>query len=375
MLALLIEIETVEPVLMKGTRGYEAWVLVRVRTNQGTDGTGECFSWAWSNRRSPLAIADKVRAIGRQLQGAHPLEIGAFLERFSPRGAGREWRAAISGIEIALWDVLGQVAGLPIYSLLGGRVRERIPLYANHGVFGSAQTAPDRIERVLRAKEMGFQMFKWDPFGEIRGTPDSARLGEAIAEVQAFRERLGAGFDLAIDAHGRFSLEGALMVARELEPLDITFFEEPVDPRHPEQLKRTADATPIPIAVGENICTRKGFKQVLDTGAVRILQPEVGTVGGILETVMVAAMADAYDVQVAPHNWCGPVLTRALAHVSAALPGLLAMEYASTAPEDQWENDLLDPPSHVEDGEFLLSDRPGLGSKLNEAAVAARCLD
>ena len=205
-----IKIDSVEPILIKpNTRGY-AFLIVRIRTDQGIDGIGECHA---SGEARSLAIRDFADSIAEGLEGTNPLEIQAFLNRAAQGGSGWEWFAAVSAIEIAMWDIVGQVAGLPIYTLLGGRVRERIPLYANHGVFAEAKTVEERVERAVSTKEMGFDMFKWDPFGYygIQGTPETAQLDGAIKEVEAMRSALGADFNMAIDAHARFSLEGALM--------------------------------------------------------------------------------------------------------------------------------------------------------------------
>ena len=370
-----IKIVTVEPILIKpATRGY-AFLIVRIRTDQGIDGIGECHA---SGEARSLAIRDFVGSIAGELEGTNPLEIQAFLNRCSQGGSGWEWFAAVSAIEIAMWDIVGQMAGLPIYSLLGGRVRERIPLYANHGVFGESKTVEERVERAVRTKEAGFDMFKWDPFGYygIQGTPEAAQLDGAIKEVAAVREALGADFNMAIDAHARFSLEGALMTVKALEPLNPFFFEEPTDPPdQPDLLKQVADSTSMPIATGERLSERRGAEKVLAHGGIQILQPELGNNGGILETFKVAAMAEAHDVKMAPHNWCGPVLTRATAHVCTTIPNLLYMEYAGTAPEAAWENDLIDPPLQIDNGELIPSDLPGLGSKLNEDVLASRRLD
>ena len=167
-----IKIDTVEPILIKPTtRGY-AFLIVRIRTDQGIDGIGECHA---SGEARSLAIRDFVGSIAEDLEGTNPLEIQAFLNRCSQGGSGWEWFAAVSAIEIAMWDIVGQMAGLPIYMLLGGRVRERIPLYANHGVFGESKTVEERVQRAVSTKEAGFDMFKWDPFGYygIQGTPEA----------------------------------------------------------------------------------------------------------------------------------------------------------------------------------------------------------
>ena len=367
-----IKIDSVEPILIKpNTRGY-AFLIVRIRTDQGIDGIGECHA---SGEARSLAIRDFVDSMSRELEGTNPLEIEAFLNRAAQGGSGWEWFAAVSAIEIAMWDILGQVAGLPIYTLLGGRMRERIPLYANHGVFGESKTVEERVERAVSTKEMGFDMFKWDPFGYygIQGTPETAQLDGAIKEVEAMRNALGADFNMAIDAHARFSLEGALMTVKALEPLTPFFFEEPTNPPdQPDLIKQVADSTSIPIATGELLSERRSAEKVLADSGIQILQSEVGNNGGILETFKVAAMAEAHDVKLAPHNWCGPVLTRATSHVSATIPNLLYMEYAGTAPEAAWEQDLINPPLQIENGELIPSDLPGLGSKLNEDVLASR---
>ena len=370
-----MKIETVKPVLLKGTRGYDAWVLVRIQTDEGIEGIGECFSWSYGDMSMALKIRDNVLSIGSELEGNIPLEIDAFLNRFSHLGAGHEWYAAISGIEIALWDILGQTLNRPIHLLLGDTARENIPLYANHGVFGEAVTLEERVERAIVAKEAGFGMFKWDPFGDIRGTPSPAQLKKAIKEVESFRDGLGDDFDIAIDAHARFSLEGALMAARELEAFDIVFFEEPTDPPdQPELLKKVANSTSIPIATGERMTTQKEADEVLEIGAIGIIQPEPGANGGIMETFKVAQAAAERGVRVATHNWCGPILALATSHICSTITNLYYMEYASTAPEDEWEKDLLEHPIQVENGKMILSDRIGLGSRPNEEILASRLL-
>ena len=361
-----IKIKSLDTVTIKGARSYPAWVLVRIRTDQGIEGIGEGFTWSGQAE----TISNHIKTIGQQLTGRSPLEIEAFLTSFLTKCKDRNWYASISAIEIALWDILGQVAGLPIYALLGGQVREQIPLYADHGIFGGAQSWEECVERIVAMKESGFGMFKWDPFAG-HGTPKPAELKEYIKKVEMVREAVGPDYPLAIDAHNRFSVEGAIMAAKALEPLNILFFEAPTED-NPEMLKQVAEATSIPLATGELTCTRKEAKALLDSGAVRVFQPEVGTNGGILESLKTAALAEVYDIKIATHNWCGPVVTRAASHLCATIPNLLYQEYAGGAPQDKWENDLLEPPTQIKNGHIILSDQPGLGSKLNAKVLASR---
>ncbi|MEM7131626.1 MAG: mandelate racemase/muconate lactonizing enzyme family protein [Chloroflexota bacterium] len=364
-----IKITNVETIPIKGTRGYPAWVLVRIQTDQGIEGMGEGFTWSGH----ATTIRSHVEMIGQQLVGTNPLEIQAFLTKFLPMATDRNGFAAISAIEIALWDVLGQVAGLPVYALLGGQVREKIPLYANHGIFGGAKSWEECVERIVGAKESGFGMFKWDPFSG-QGTPEPAELNAQIQKVEMVRAAVGPDYPLAIDAHNRFSVEGAIMAAQALEPLNILFFEAPTEDK-PELVQKVAEATEIPLATGELTCTRKEAKALLDSGVLNVFQPEVGTNGGILESAKTAALAETYDVKIATHNWCGPIVTRAVSHLCAAIPNLLYQEYASTAPQDEWEQDLLEPATQIKNGHIILSDEAGLGSKLNEKLLTSRRLD
>ncbi len=158
-------------------------------------------------------------------------------------------------------------------------------------------------------------MFKWDPFvGE--GTPTAKDLGKQVDRVSQVREAVGKEFQLAIDAHNRFSIDGAIMAAKALEPLNILFFEAPTKD-DPELLRRVADATSIPLATGELTTTRRDAKALFDSGVLEVFQPEVGTNGGILESCKTADLAELYDVKIATHNWCGPIVSRAATHVCA----------------------------------------------------------
>jgi len=361
-----IKINSVETVTIEGARSYPAWVIVRMQTDQGIEGIGEGFTW----HGQAATINNHIKALGQQLEGTNPLEIEAFLTRALPECKDRNWYASVSAIEIAMWDILGQAAGLPIYTLLGGQVRQEIPLYADHGIFGGAQNWEECVQRIVGMKEAGFGMFKWDPFSG-GGTPEPAELREQIKKVEMVRDAVGFDYPLAIDAHNRFSVEGAIMAAKALEPLNILFFEAPTED-NPEMLKKIAEATSIPIATGELTCTRKEAKSLLASGVISVFQPEVGTNGGILESFKTAALAEVYDVKIATHNWCGPVVTRAASHVCAIIPNLLYQEYAGGAPENEWENHLLEPPTQIKNGHIILPNRPGLGAKLNEKVIASR---
>ena len=362
-----IKINKVSPITLKATRWYKEWVIVRILTDQGIEGVGEGFTW--SGQAS--TIRTHIETIGQQIVGNSPIEIETFLNRFYfSKSTDRNWCAAISAIEIALWDIVGKLAGLPVFALLGGPFRKEIPLYADHGVFDGTENWEDQLERILQAKEAGFKMFKWDPFAG-KGELNAKELRIQIDKVEEVREAVGSDYPLAIDAHNRFNVNGAIMAAKELESLNILFFEAPTKD-DPEMLKKVADATSIPLATGELTSSRQDTKILLDSGAIKVFQPEVGTNGGILESCKTGDLAELYNVKIATHNWCGPIVTRAAAHVCARTKNLFYQEYAGGAPNNDWENELLEPSMQIENGHLVLHQGPGLGFKLNEKLLASR---
>jgi len=370
-----VKITQVEPLPIRGARNYEVWVLVQVRTDTGIDGLGECFSWAWDDTPRARRIARLVGEIGAQLAGRDAFAVETFAAEWQPRGSGYEWHAAVSGIEIALWDVLGQSAGLAIHEILGGAQRAAIPLYANHGAFIGVDDQSERIARAVRCRDAGFHLFKWDPF-QFRPGYDAPDIDAAVAEVAEFRAALGETFPLAIDGHGRFDRAGGIAAARAMERFGLSFFEEPTPPERPEWLADIAAAAPgTPLAAGECVTTESELNTLLDVGAISVLQPEPGANGGIWPTLLAAVNALGRGVQVAPHNWCGPVLTRATAHVAAAMANLFLMEYAASASVDEDEPELLDPPLRPEGGFLPVPAGPGLGARLDPQALARRRLD
>ena len=364
-----MKITAVEPFLIRGARGYTAWTLVRVRTDEGIEGIGEGFSFGWGNSEAPAIIGRHIEQLGEQVVGTGLRRIESFADDAlanAPAGA-HNWASAVSAIEIALWDIAGKAAGLPVYAMLGGAARDRIPLYADHGVFKNGFS----VDRILAMKDAGFEMFKWDPF-RGGGNPGAEAIAECVEQVATVRDAVGPDYKLAIDAHGRFHLEGAKLAARALEPFDPIFFEDPMPLDDPAGFQELSRCTSLPLATGELAQSRDVLREFLATGALSVWQPEVGNNGGIVETMKVAAMCETFGIQVAPHNWCGPVVTRAATHVCAAVSNLLYQEWASVAPEDAWERDLIDPPPRIENGRLILPDGPGLGLTLNEDLLAQR---
>ena len=378
-----MKITAVEPIMIQGARGYHAWNLVKVKSDQGIEGIGEGFAFAYGKLDNAKIIHGHIRLLGESIVGTNPVAIQSFLTAAWSMAPEREdakyWAAAIAAIETALWDIFGKSVNLPVHALLGGKVRQRIPLYANHGVFFDDERSHleyledfgGLVQRVLSLKEAGYKMFKWDPFSE-GGNPGAKLISERVAAVAKVREAVGPDYEIGIDAHGRFDIEGAILAAKAMEPLKIGFFEEPVDFKYPSWFPRIADSTSIPLATGEHLARRAQAAEILKTGAIRFIQPELGNFGGILETMRAASMSESFNVRFLPHNYCGPIVTRALMQVSCVLTNLHYMEYAACGKSPPWERELIDPPNQVVNGQMKVPDGPGLGFRLNEDLVMKR---
>lgn len=365
-------IKSADHIVIKGARGLE-WILIRLQTDQGVAGIGECWPWSQEN------VIECIRTVTEAAKGINPLEVFSFSHRLSQKNKGLAWSTAVSGVEIALWDIIGQLAGLPVYELLGGRKRDRIPLYANHGIFlPDADSMQSRIERALAAKEAGFSALKWDPTTPY-GPRGRKNIDEIVNEIAAFRQAVGPDFALAIDAHNNLSLQGATALAKQLERFDLLFFEAPVlwpegNPgrNRPDALKKVAAETNIPIAIGEWLSDRIEAESLIRDAQVGVIQPEVVQIGGIHAMWKVATFAGKSGIKVTPHHWTGPVAAVAAAQVSASISNLLRQEYAAAVSNFPWENELLYPPLEINNGQLVVSQRPGLGVKLNEELVSSR---
>ena len=244
--------------------------------------------------------------------------------------------SAISGIEQALWDITGKAAGIPVYALLGGACRDRIRLYAN----GPSGTSPDEYaESARRIAEEGFTALKVAPLEPTLPVDSSVTIRRATEVVAAIRAAVGADMAIGVDVHGRLSPAMSIRLARELEPLDIWFLEEPVLPENAAAMADVARATSIPIATGERLFTKWGFREVLELRAASLLQPDVSHCGGILEARLIAAMGEVAYAGLGPHNPLSPVNGIASAHVGMASPNFVALEWVVDNPP--WTKDML----------------------------------
>lgn len=356
----------VDVIVWKVDASWRNWVFLRVETDSGIAGVGECTVEGREN-----AVEGAVEDMRRQLVGRDPRRIRELHDVLTRQGywdAGPVVSSAAGGIEMALWDILGKSLDAPVHALLGGRVRECARVYSNAWYFG-AETANDFGERAAETVELGYEALKFDPFGSAGLAISEQELAEAVARIAAVREAVGPGIALLVEGHGRFGLESAMRVGRAIEPFDPLFFEEPLPPGDFGQLRRLADAVRVPIATGERCYSARECAAAIASGGVAVIQPDVIHVGGIAPLVAIASAAEAAFVSFAPHNASGPVATAATLQVAAVAPNLLIQEMF--APLDAPWRDLVATPSiEVEGGRVAIPDGPGLGIDLDEAELS-----
>lgn len=320
-----LKIRSVEPFVVRIGRRRDI-VCCRVRTEDGLHG--------WGEGTTPPTVA----AVVAQIKSMAPLLVGQ-----SAWDIERHWRkmytveentlggtlfAAISAIDIALWDLAGKAAGLPVYKLLGGKIHDRIRIYTSYRWGNIPRTRDAYFQRTRELMAEGATAGKWDPFGEYPGPErqlPSATLNEVREMVRGVREA-GPNFDICVEAHGKFNIASAGRIVKMLEPFDPFFLEEPVPPENVDAMAALQASTNIPIATGEGLQSHFNFRETLAKRSARILQPDTARTGGITAMKKIAAMADAHYVTVAPHNPNGPVCTAASLHVAASIPNFLIME-------------------------------------------------
>ena len=360
-----LKITRVEPILCDAFRTN--WVFVRVHTDGGLHGVGEA-----TLEVKEQAVAAALRDLERAVVGEDPFEIeriwhDAYRDAYW-RG-GPVLMSALSGLEMALWDLKGKALGVPVYELLGGRVREDVPCYANAWFAGARE--PEQFAAAAGvAADAGYGALKWDPFGAASRRLERGQLDAAVACVAAVHAAVGDRVELMIEGHGRFDVPTAIRVAHALEPFDPYFFEEPVPPDDVGALKAVADAVRVPLAAGERLYSRWDARRFLDAGGAAFVQADVTHVGGIAELRRVAAMADTHHLPLCPHNPSGPVANAATLHVAASTANF---QWHETMYSDvPWRREVTTDTNRVVNGRMAVPapDAPGLGIDLVDEAIA-----
>jgi len=355
------------------------WLHVRLITDEGLTGIGEASHGGFGPERDAIVIAVLERQCRPLLVGRDPRAVRACLAALAPLADGLAAATAVSACEQALWDLAGKAAGVPVYRLLGGPVRERIPLYANINRSVVGRAPAEFATNAARAAAEGFRAVKCAPFDgmdrrRVRDRDQRDRIAGGIACVAAMRDAVGEDVELFVDCHSHFDIPTAVEVARELRALGVRWFEEPVPTEDVHALLHLrAQIGDMELIGGELLHGLAGFWPYLAGGVWDCVMPDVKHCGGIAAAVAIAEVAAARGVAVAPHNPSGPVAMAASAHVAAAIPHLRLLEYAWG--EVPWRGDVTAPAEHIADGFYLLPTAPGLGVTLDPATHAAHAVD
>ncbi|MCB1339947.1 MAG: mandelate racemase/muconate lactonizing enzyme family protein [Pseudooceanicola sp.] len=358
--------------------GGRYWILVKVTTDTGITGWGEVYAASVG----PEAMAHVIRDVfERHMAGENPENIEMMFRRAYSSGFTQRpdvtVMGAFSGLEIACWDILGKDRGRPVYALIGGLMNEAIRCYTylyplKHHPISEFWTSPDMAaECAAEMVRQGYTAVKFDPAGPytLRGghMPALSDISLSVEFCCKVREAVGDKADILFGTHGQFTTSGAIRMGRALEPYSPLWFEEPVPPDNVEAMAQVARACGMPIATGERLTTKAEFAPLLRAGAASILQPALGRAGGIWEMKKVAAMAEVFNAQMAPHLYAGPVEWAANLHLAASIPNLLIAETIETPFHDR----LIRGSIKVEDGFVRLSDAPGLGIDVDEEFARA----
>jgi L-rhamnonate dehydratase len=344
--------------------GCQSVLLIRLKTDEGITGIGE----AHTNPTVSKAIIDAPlcsvasRGLKEVLIGENPLEIGRLWDKmyaatqiYGRRGAVMH---ALSGIDIALWDILGKATGQPIHRLLGGARAGQFPVYAS-------DLMPDSTEATValarRHQAAGYRALKlgWGTLGRADH--------EDVRRVSAVRAAVGAGMDLMVDIGTPIPFDAALRLGRAFAELGVYFLEEPLSPDDLDGFRRLVELSPTPIATGEKETTQFAYLDLMERGGLRIIQPDIARVGGISEAVRIAALAEARHVQMIPHCWATDILVAATLHVIATLRRCPYLEYNAT--DNPLRRDLLTRPIRPQEGIVAVPTGPGLGIEINVETV------
>ncbi|XXK32258.1 mandelate racemase/muconate lactonizing enzyme family protein [Rhodobacteraceae bacterium nBUS_24] len=362
--------------------GGRYWILVKLTTDTGIVGWGECYT----SSIGPNAMQPVIRDLfERYFLDENPENIERLFRRVYSSGFTQRpdltVMGAFSGLEIACWDILGKHRERPVWALLGGVMNERIRAYSYlyplaHHDLDDFWTSPEMAaQSALDLVDRGYTAVKFDPAGPytMRGghMPAMRDIELSVAFCKAIRDAVGSRADLLFGTHGQFSTAGAIRLGQALEPYSPLWFEEPIPPDNLLEFKKVAEAVRIPVATGERMTTKAEFATLLQTGGAAILQPALGRAGGIWEMKKLAAIAEVFNAQMAPHLYAGPIEWAANIHLAASIPNLLIIETIET----KFHHDLISGSIQVENGFVQAPQAPGLGIEVNEALARAHPFD
>ena len=352
------------------------WVLVKVVTDDGLVGIGEAYHGAGVHQ---IVVDPRLTA---PLLGEDPRNVDKLFHDMMRRMSASGFyqgavMSAISGIEMALWDITGQAAGVPIWQLLGGKFRDKIRVY-NDCHAGDSESIDSWVAKAKEVEARGFDAIKFDidPMPHqrdrySRGISDD--IAYYIDVVKAVRDVLDPNTDLLIDGHWKHSPTDILQVAKAYEDMNLFWLEDPIPPENIDAMARFTQSTTTPICTGENFYTSHGFRDLVEKQAADIISPDLAKAGGLLEGRKIADLAELYYIPFCPHNICGPIGTMAVTHVCAAVPNFQLLEFHHLD-NDVWSG-LLVEQDLIQNGHIDVTTEPGLGVTLNEDAARAASVD
>jgi len=340
-------------------------IYVKVETDEGLFGWGEAYTQYDRDR----AVVTHIEELTRYLIGRDPFQIRHLrwiaFDDFAQRRGSMEFYSSFSGIEMALWDIVGKASGQPVYNLLGGPVRDKVRVYAN-GWSYKIQDFAKYVAAAQNVVKQGYTAVKFDPLPRPwRTFIPKEHIRHAVKVVKAMREALGPDIDLMLDIHRRLAPMHAIELSKRLEEFEPYWFEEPCQAENIEAIAEVRAKTRIPVMTGENIFTKAGFRPVLEQRAADIINPDVSICGGILELTEIAAMAEPFFVAMSPHNYNSTLMAlSATVHASACMPNFLITEYFLPFVElgDRICRNQLKPVN----GYIPLPTAPGLGLDIDE---------
>jgi len=359
-----VKITGVEPLVL-GT-SWRNLIFLKVKTDEGLVGVGEC---TLQNREEGV-LGYLPGAVRRHVIGSDPFNVEDLWLRMYRNDFWRGGPIAatvMSGVEIACWDIIGKALGQPVWRLLGGRCHEKVKAYAN-AWYTVERTPQEFAKRVQVVLGKGYKALKVDPFGPGALELTREEKVRSVELVAAIRDAVGPEVEIFVEMHGRFSAAAAIELAHLLEPYRPGWIEEPCPPEDIPSLKKVAERVSVPVATGERYFTRYGFREVIESGAPDILQPDVTHAGGLLEMKKIAALADVRSMVMAPHNSNGPVCTAASVHFDFCTTNLKVQECFDDFSET-WVVEAVPGTPRPRDGYFYLPEKPGLGISLNEDLI------
>ena len=318
------------------------WIFCKIMTDEGIHGVGEGGGW-------PTLCSHGVREVAPVLIGENPFDIERLWLRVYDLLHGHGFTGAVRGgiisaIDTALWDIKGKALGVPVYELLGGRIRDKIRIYAH----------ANSVERARELVDRGYTAFK---------------CGSSVATLAALRDALGYGIEIGVHSHGDFTPGGALQLANAIEPYQPAFLEEPTSPDDLDTLEWLSQRSSVPLASGERLFSKWSFRELLQRRAIEIAQPEITRIGGITEAKKITSLAEAFSVKIAPHDGsAGPIAEMANIHVLACSPNTLFLEHM--ADDVPWRSEVAVGVIPEQDGYMPVPNLPGLGIDIDEEAIA-----